>query len=534
MTDPWFPTEWIDPSDAGLTWEWDDMHMPRALAPLAGDYVRTMASGFAYSYRKLGTPAEIRVRIWNGYAYFGLATDVPETERPAMWAERTEACRARIPLTEAYWRDSVVPEVRGIYGEIAAQPVEAMSGAELAAAWDQVWTRIGRCWSLHFYAIRGPYQVMDDLADLYESIVANAPPGEALTLVGGGVHELHDVERRLEGLAARAAESPALAAQLGTPGMTIADLAAIADSGMFIADLASLLAEHGHLGQNFDDLTLASWAEEPGLLLTELAKRVAFPVAVRAEERRRRLAEQADALADRVRAQLAGDPEKLGRFETLLAAARAIGSLTETHNYWIDRMAQASLRRFVVRVGRRLAAADSIADPADIFQLRRDEVAELLRRPQDRRALVKDRAAELAHWAAIRPPRKVGAPSEDGGGDRFDGERFSSTEPDELRGTGASAGIVRGQARLILTQADFGAVQPGDIIVCPSSNPSWVPLFAIAGGLITDTGGVLSHAAVVAREFALPAVVGTGDATIRITDGRLVELDGSGGTVRLL
>ena len=67
-----------------------------------------------------------------------------------------------------------------------------------------------------------------------------------------------------------------------------------------------------------------------------------------------------------------------------------------------------------------------------------------------------------------------------------------------------------------------------------SSNPSWVPLFAIAGGLITDTGGVLSHAAVVAREFGLPAVVGTGDATARIANGRMVELDGSSGTVRLL
>jgi pyruvate,water dikinase len=84
------------------------------------------------------------------------------------------------------------------------------------------------------------------------------------------------------------------------------------------------------------------------------------------------------------------------------------------------------------------------------------------------------------------------------------------------------------------SQDDFGAVQPGDIIVCASSNPSWVPLFAIAGGLITDTGGVLSHAAVVAREFALPTVVGTGDATLRIADDRLVELDGSTGIVRLL
>lgn len=103
-----------------------------------------------------------------------------------------------------------------------------------------------------------------------------------------------------------------------------------------------------------------------------------------------------------------------------------------------------------------------------------------------------------------------------------------------LRGTGASAGVVRGPARVTLSQDDFDRIQPGDVIVCPSSNPSWVPVFTIAGGLVTNTGGVLSHAAVVAREFGLPAVVGAAEATTRIADGRIVEIDGTAGTVRLL
>ncbi|MEA2652985.1 MAG: rifampicin phosphotransferase [Chloroflexota bacterium] len=533
--DPAFPIEWVDPSDATLAWEWDDMHMPRALAPLAGDWVRVLGAGMAYGYRRLGTPAEVRVRIWNGYAYFALATDVPESEQPAMWARRREGCRARIPLTEAYWHDQVVPELREHYAWVAAQPVEAMSRDQLSEAWDEAWTRIGRCWSLHFYVIRGPYQVLDDLADLYESIIENAPPGEALMLIGGAIDELHDVQRQLDGLAALAAATPALAKALAEPGASIADVAAVDGSGPFIARLDAFLMEHGHLGQSFDDLTIASWAEEPRVLIGELAKRIASPPAVSTEARRERLAKDADALVARVRSTLATDPEQLGRFEAVLAAARRIGPLTETHNYWIDRMAQASLRRFVVRVGRRLADEGSIADPADIFLFRRDEVPDVIRQPGDRRALLADRAATLARHAATRPPRHVGLiPTEEGGGDRFDGARFASTDPDQIQGTGASPGIARGPARVILTQADFGSVQAGDIIVCPSSNPSWVPLFAIAGGLITDTGGVISHAAVVAREFALPAVVGTRDATLRIADGRLVELDGTTGSVRLL
>ena len=529
-----FPVEWLDPRDATLTWEWDDMHMPMALTPLAADYVGTIASGFSYGYERLGFPAEIKVRVLNGYAYFTLDTEVPEPEQAAMWERRTEASRAQIPLTDAYWRRAV-PELRDYYGWVAGAAVETIPAEDLADRWDETWTRIGRCWSMHFYAIRGPYQVLEDLADLYESIVENASPGEALGLIGGGVHELHEVERELEALAALVAGTPALAARVRGSGATVAELAARPDAAPFLTALDAFVARHGHLGQSFDDLALPSWGEDPDLLLAELAKRVEHPPAISADVRREGLAAHGEALAADVRARLGDDPEKRERFEALLAAARQIGHLTETHNYWIDRMAQASLRRFVMRVARRLVEAGVIGDTADVLYLRREEVPELLRTPDDRRGMVRGRRAEHAGWSAIRPPRKVGAPStDDGDSDRFDGKRFTSPEPDQLRGTGASAGVVRGRARVTRTQADFAAVKEGDIIVCSSSNTSWVPLFAIAGGLITDTGGVLSHAAVVAREFALPAVVGTGDATSRIADGRLVELDGSSGIVRLL
>ena len=534
MTDPDFPVEWLTPHDTELSWEWDDMHMPMAVTPLGADYVRTLASGFAYGYQRLEIPVEILVRVWNGYVYFAVDTAVPEAEQAAMWERRTEAARALIPLTDAYWREKAIPELRGHYEWVAALPVETMPLDALATAWDEAWARIGRCWSIHFHAIRGPYQVLEDLADLYESIVEKAPPGEALGLIGGGVHELHDVERQVEALAALVSATPDLAARFGKPPVTVSELASRRDAAALLAALDAFLVEHGHLGQSFDDLSLSSWIEDPDLLLTELAKRVEFPVGVGAEERRERQAARAETLAAAVRERLADDPEKRERFDALLADARQIGPLTEVHNYWIDRMAQSSIRRFVMRVAGRLVASGVIGGPDDVLYLSRDEIPDLLRSPADRRGVVLARRSTQAHWAAVRPPMKLGATSEDGEHDRFDGDRFESTEPDELRGTGASAGIVRGRARITRTQDDFGAVQPGDIIVCASSNTSWVPLFAIAGGLITNTGGVLSHAAVVAREFALPAVVGTGDATSRIADGRLVELDGSTGIVRLL
>jgi pyruvate,water dikinase len=316
----------------------------------------------------------------------------------------------------------------------------------------------------------------------------------------------------------------------------VGTLAGRPEAARFLAALDGFLARHGHLGQNWDNLAEASWIEEPDLLIAEIAKRAAEPPGATAAERRARLADRAETLAARARERLTDDPERARTFEATLAAARLIGPITETHNYWIDRAVQSHVRRLAMRVGARLVRDGVVETPLDVLYLYRAEITQLLRAPANRDALIAKRRQEHALWAATRPPRTVGKPppESDGDGDRFDGVRRASADPNEVLGTGASAGVARGPARVVLDQATFGAVQPGDIIVCPSSNPSWIPLFSIAGGLVTDTGGVLSHAGVVAREFGLPAVVGTQDGTTRIADGRLVELDGSTGVVRLL
>ena len=103
-----------------------------------------------------------------------------------------------------------------------------------------------------------------------------------------------------------------------------------------------------------------------------------------------------------------------------------------------------------------------------------------------------------------------------------------------IKGVSACGGLRRGAARLVRSIDDFGKVKPGDILVCRSSNVSWIPLFTIAAAVVTDVGGSLSHAAVVAREFGVPAVVGCGVALSTLRDGQLVEVDGDSGTVRPL
>ena len=529
---PDFDVAW-EPSDAELQWEWDDMHWPGPLAPLAMDFGLLILEGINAGYVRFGAPWNIRGRFIAGYAYMAMDYGVPDDEVKATFERAREAHRQFAPDNARYWRDEAMPALREIYAFVDGIDVDGLEGSKLADAWRAAWDRIAEAWRIHFVAIRGAYISSDDLSDFYERVVPGAPPGEAMALIQGGNDVLQDVEAGIELLVDRIGAEPRLADRLhARPLPRLDEVAAIAPERA--AEIRRFLDEHGHLGQAFDDLALPSWAEEPSILLAELAKRL-VDAPERHAPRRARLREEAARLLTAVRERVAAHADDSAELERRFELAAEIGPLTEVHNYWIDRMSQARLRRLAFRVGRRLVHDRSIAEAADVLYLHRDEVADLLRAPDDRSATIAERRAEQARQRRLKPPFKLGRAEPDFGlTSRFDVAREQTGNADELKGTGASAGVARGPARVALGSEDFARIQRGDIIVCPSSNPSWVPVFAIAAGLVTNTGGVLAHAAVVAREFGLPAVVGVAGATDKIADGRTVEIDGTAGTVRLL
>jgi pyruvate,water dikinase len=110
----------------------------------------------------------------------------------------------------------------------------------------------------------------------------------------------------------------------------------------------------------------------------------------------------------------------------------------------------------------------------------------------------------------------------------------SSGDEKEVRGYGASSGIVEGTARVLRDVNDIGQIRDGEILVCPVTAPSWGPVFGKIKAAVSDIGGTMSHAAIVAREYGMPAVVGTGQATKRIRTGQRVRVDGDRGVVTIL
>jgi pyruvate,water dikinase len=163
--------------------------------------------------------------------------------------------------------------------------------------------------------------------------------------------------------------------------------------------------------------------------------------------------------------------------------------------------------------------------------LERDELRGALAGEPELRPLVAERRAELARGLAEGPRPYLGEPPP--GRDRHAAlDKFYGAAGTALEGAGASPGIAEGRARVVRSLDDFGRVEPGDVLVAVTTTPAWTPLFPVLAALVTETGGVLSHAAVVAREYGIPAVVGAEGATTAIADGARVVVDGTSGRIR--
>ncbi|HYK94683.1 MAG TPA: PEP-utilizing enzyme [Candidatus Dormibacteraeota bacterium] len=529
---PGFPVEFDTPAHVKLEWGGDRGHFPEALSPLAGDYARVVGStlnGWQSDYD--GFPQRWHTGVWHGWVYYAFEPNATPEEWPEIRRRTIELWRTLANVTDAMWQDDILPEVQSLCARIAAVDAEATDVAVLADAWESSWLAAERAWKLHVMTA-GQIQALDDLADAYRVAVPDAPANEAFRLLLGDRHVLFEMELETERLAAMAAATPAVAAALRTGVRSLDVIRASADGEAFALAIEAFLERHGHLGQSSDDLSVPSWDQAPDRIIDELTKRLETP-APPAAERQARLLLEGEGLAAAARQRLADRPEALARFDGALELNRRIGLLSEVHNYWIDRLVQARMHSLAMRVGRRLVRERAIDATDDVFYLRRTEVADLLRAPRDVRGLVSDRRSLHARQRRIAPAPIVGTP-EAAPGAQEEESHPAPSEVGALRGTGASPGVVRGTARVVHDADEFGRIVPGDIIICPSSNPSWVPIFAIAGGLVAIRGGLLSHAAVVAREFGLPAVVGVRDAMQTIRDGQQVEIDGTSGAVRLL
>jgi pyruvate,water dikinase len=247
-------------------------------------------------------------------------------------------------------------------------------------------------------------------------------------------------------------------------------------------------------------------------------------------DRRTRLIGERRALEDLCRAALADRPKVLDRFERFLTATQHYARVREEQARSLT-IGWPLLRRCALRLGETLHANGVIADANDVFFLTRDELASrtsLNDAIHERRVLWERRRRLTPPLAIGRPPRAASVALRSA----VDAVRGTATAPEAaIVGQPASPGRATGPARILRGPEDFERLRDGDVLVASTTTPGWTPLFARAAAIVTDGGTLAAHASLVAREYGIPAVVATGDATRRLSDGELILVDGSAGIV---
>jgi pyruvate,water dikinase len=300
-----------------------------------------------------------------------------------------------------------------------------------------------------------------------------------------------------------------------------------------------------------------SWLDDPSIPYASLVGYVrALAEGEEVERPTEEIVRERDRLAEEYGALL--DEETRKGFDDLLALSRMVFPYVEEHKFLCDYWFLTRWWNKVREFGALLAKHGYLDDAEDIFQLTRYEVASALDElvlmwatggeplgPKHWPSIAARRAEIIEKLADWTPPPALGAMPEEVTDpvlnmlwgittERVRAWAQSEDGGPKLSGAPASPGVVEGVARVVKTVRELGDVRDGEILVCSITSPAWAPIFTKVKAVVTDIGGVMSHAAIVCREYGLPAVVGTGRATSQIRTGQLVSVDGSAGTVTIL
>lgn len=542
-------------------WVLDGGHYPTPISPMAASfYLPALEQGATEAFRDWGLLLErLENRVIGGRVYARivpaggkegpappwwllgiLARIVPPIRRQVKKAQRAFDTGRMESVIDRWWKEWR-PQFEREIDELHSVEIADLEDAALLDHLDRAIDLLARGERVHF-ELFPPYMVaVAEMVKFCEEHLgwSNA---KATELLSGLSTMSTEPARRLGELAELARSRPAIRHLLDSGEPVTLDEFRDADD-TFAAALDRYLAEFGARATAYDVLA-PTLEESEELVITAIRSEAGYEadaVAERHDEARERLLDEA-------RSELAGDEAALSHFETLLDRVRRAYPVREDNVFFTDNAPLGLVRLAALEIGRRLVGRGLLDDAGHVFFLTIEEARESLRSGTDYRERVQRRRAER-EWALRHTPKP--SYGEDPGPPPdlralpepvrrlmeavafFMENDLAAATGDGLVGTPASAGTYTGTARVILSEQDFDRVRPGDVLVCPITTPAWSVLFGRIGALVTDTGGMLSHSAIVAREHAVPAVVATGYATTEIPDGRIVTVDGNTGHIEV-
>ena len=532
-----FPAKWSDPADAETAWEFEGSHTPDPLTPLSIDYTEAVLGAVALAWGM--RPAETRRRLYvHGYVYRSVLPE-PDAAAPPdpVVEERKRRHAEAAPRLRETWQRETIPLVSGACHRLQTDDYNAMSLQELAARIGGCMDVAARAWGIIQVTANVMFAASEPLVDFCKEEFGADGESIAAVMMEGFSNESSASDQGLWDLARTVTKLPEEADALDarTTDELFARLARVDGGAQLAAAFRRYLDRYGWRPDVWFELSAPTWQDDPRPALEQVRRYLSVGVedprkaAARSAGRRRRM-------VSRVRSALQGDPEKLDSFDALLAVAQQYVPVREGRALWQQTL-DGSMRVPCLALGARLRDVGVLERPDDVFYLRLSEIesAGTAAAAPDLQARVEERRADRERWRRVSPPRLIGAPPAEAEADDEAPSETPSVEEDDrvLRGQAASRGVARSRARVVLTLDGGDKVESGDILVCRTTAPSWTPLFARVAAVVAETGSVLGHCGIVAREFAIPCVVGVTGATERVRDGMLITVDGGAGVVRL-
>jgi pyruvate,water dikinase len=561
LGDETFPIEWQE-GESDLFWIFDDLHCPNPVSPMFFDIGGWWLT-CDHMFRRFGTPfaSDWLVKNVNGYVYHAavpatVGLEVEATEYQARYVARVPRDPDYPARIGAYlgwvlphyagsfldwWRDRLRPEIERNFEYLNRGIAESETLVELAVLLEDAIDIHDRHWKIHwmlnfaqFSATMGLNATIEEVKGSVDAELVGRLQSSVDDRNWDSIEALWRMKEEIK------ADDELRAAFVGDTAAQVARALESSERGTrFVEEhLTPYRLEFGNKAIWSHEFAYPTWRENPAPILEALRGYLEtdydYPSSLDAVK---------DDLEAAERELLEGVPAGAARdtLEGALALSLQMNPLTPDHHFFIDQATNAHVRLVLLEIGRKLVEAGVISDAEDVVYLRYNELRVVMADAAalDARALVSARRDERERASAVRPPEWIGTATESqlgfpyytlwGFPEKF--HRKRSEALDEIHGLPGSPGVIEGTARTVASLDEFDQVRAGEILVCQMTNPAWVVLFTKIGGLVTDAGGVASHPAVVAREFGLPAVVGTSDATSRIRTGDTIRVNGSTGVV---
>jgi len=561
-----FPIEWGSEQEKRLFWVFDDLHCPHPLSPMfyeIGGWWLTCD----HMFRRFGTPFAVDwiTKNVNGYLYTAAVPADPSVKVDAM--EYGNRYGARVPFDSFYadnigryldavlpvygegfadwWRDRLVPEMTRNFEYIEEQLArqDEMSLMQLAVLLEDAIDIHDRHWKIHWMLNFGQLSATLNLRAVMERIRASIDEELLGRLQNSADDRNWDSIRALWQMKEEVKADPELSDTFDHETATeiIVALERSERGQRFISErVKPYQHEFGWHSVWSHEFVFPTVYEkmEPVIELVRgyIETDYDFPATIGA------LKADIESAAKEILEGLEG--EQLEEMRAANEMNMRMAPLTPDHHFYIDQGANAHVRLVLIAIGRKLVEAGALDEPDDVIFLRYNELRVLMadQAAFDARTLVAERREQRERAYELRPPAWIGTATQSqldfpyltnwGFPDKF--HRKASEVAGRLEGIAGSPGVVEGVARVVLREDQFDDVRAGDILVCHMTNPAWVVLFTKIAGLVTNAGGITAHPAVLSREFGIPAVIGTQDATQKINDGDRVRVDGGTGVVEIL